>query len=437
MQTNEIVHQLKAVLPKFTDDFSDSVNITNIVVNGNNVTFTTDGNHHLQDNNTFLICNVKNYYEITSLKRYNNIAIALANSHHNITRDQSSIEMIGASDAKYNGTKTLLKTDIVFNVASKVVNNNDTLTITTTESNPFIVNANYKIDINGNLIAIKSIVNSTTFIVDNFMGIANDSILTQISLKFSLHLFFYQVDETANASPTGSIKLLETRNFGYNGYKLATSHTHNTVTCVIPNLVGLPYLQGSPIGIIKSNIRIIGTVDYERAKQMFLNAVDSTSATKSWLFVYTLPRTTGKDPNGKTDINVENYLGQGISAKIIQAIELCVFINLGENASSVGLADEKDKVSNYLQPICQSIAGFIPSSPFTGNIVYQKLTPVLDQGKESELTFYSHTFLFETFIEFTNSQEVSQYDLNALVNISFDLKDAVNGNIISNISLNN
>jgi hypothetical protein len=90
-----------------------------------------------------------------------------------------------------------------------------------------------------------------------------------------------------------------------------------------------------------------------------------------------------------------------------------------------------------LQPICQSIAGFIPSSPFTGNIVYQKLTPVLDQGKESELTFYSHTFLFETFIEFTNSQEVSQYDLNALVNISFDLKDAVNGNIISTINLNN
>jgi hypothetical protein len=228
MQTSEIVHQLKAVLPKFTDDFSDSVNITNIVVNGNNVTFTTDGNHHLKDNNTFLICNVKNYYEITSLKRYNNIAIALANSHHNITKDQSSIEMTGASDAKYNGTKTLSKTDIVFNVASKVVNNDDTLTITTTESNPFIVNANYKIDINGNLIAIKSIVNSTTFIVDNFMGIANDSILTQISLKSSLHLFFYQVDETANANPTGSIKLLETRNFGY---KIKKNYKFNWTIC--------------------------------------------------------------------------------------------------------------------------------------------------------------------------------------------------------------
>jgi hypothetical protein len=69
MQTSEIVHQLKAVLPKFTNDFSDSVNITNIVVNGNNVTFATDGNHHLGDNNTFLICNVKNYYEIIRRRR--------------------------------------------------------------------------------------------------------------------------------------------------------------------------------------------------------------------------------------------------------------------------------------------------------------------------------------------------------------------------------
>ena len=55
MQITELVHHLKAVLPKYTDDFSDRVNIRNIVVNGNNVTITTDANHHLEDNNTFLI----------------------------------------------------------------------------------------------------------------------------------------------------------------------------------------------------------------------------------------------------------------------------------------------------------------------------------------------------------------------------------------------
>ena len=196
-------------------------------------------------------------------------------------------------------------------------------------------------------------------------------------------------------------------------------------------------MQNSPIGIIKSRLRVIGTTDYERAKEIFLNGVDATNQTKSWLFVYTLPRTTGKDPNGKTDVNVENLLGSGISAKIIQGLELCVMINLGETVSSIGLADEKDKVSQYIKPICQTIAGFIPESPFSNNVVYQKLTPVVDQTKESEKTFYSHSFIFETFIEFTKDQEIKEYDTTALANISFDLKDANNDNIISSIGIVN
>jgi len=112
-------------------------------------------------------------------------------------------------------------------------------------------------------------------------------------------------------------------------------------------------------------------------------------------------------------------------------------INLGEKASSIGLADEKDKVSQYIKPICQTIAGFIPESPFSNNVVYQKLTPVVDQTKESEKTFYSHSFIFETFIEFTKDQEIKEYDTTALANISFDLKDANNDNIISSIGIVN
>lgn len=435
MKTSQIVHQLKAVLPKYCDDFSDSINITNIAVNGTNIIYTTDGNHHIEDGNTFLVCDVKNYYEIISLKKYGSIAIALANQHHNISKTYQTVEITGASDAKYNGIKNISKDTLFFNVQSKIINSNDTATITTVEDNPFIVNANYTINVNGSLLPIKSIVNSKTFIIDNFIGLANDSILTQVSLSPSTHIFFYSIDSTAVSSPTGSIKLLEKRNFGYNGYKIVSSHTHNTITCTVNDATGLPYLQNSPIGTIKSRIRIVGTTDYDRAKEIFLNGVDATSQTKSWLFVYTLPRTTGKDPNGKTDVNVENLLGTGISARLIQGIELCVMINLGEVASSIGLADEKDKVSEYLKPICQAIAGFIPESPFSNNVIYQKLTPVVDQIKESEKSFYSHSFIFETFIEFTKDQEIKEYDTFALANLSFDLKDANNNNLISNIGV--
>lgn len=437
MQTSQIVHQIKAVLPKYSNDFSDNINITNISISGTNITYTTDGNHHIENGNTFLVCDIKNYYEITSLKKYGSIAVALSTNDHNIIKTANTVEMVGASDAKYNGVKNISRDILYFNVQSKVINNDDTATITTVEDNPFIVNANYKININGSLLSVKSIVNSKTFIIDNFIGLANDSVLTKISLSPSTHIFFYVIDSTAVSSPTGSIKFLEKRNFGYNGYKIVSSHTHNTITCVVNDAIGLPYLQNSPIGIIKSRLRVIGTTDYERAKEIFTNAVDATNQTKSWLFVYTLPRTTGKDPNGKTDVNVENLLGSGISAKIIQGLELCVMINLGETASSIGLADEKDKVSQYIKPICQTIAGFIPESPFSNNVVYQKLTPVVDQTKESEKTFYSHSFIFETFIEFTKDQEIKEYDTTALANISFDLKDANNNNIMSSIGIVN
>lgn len=434
MQTKEIVHQLKAVLPKYTDDFSDNINITNISVSGNQVTYTTSVNHNLQNGDTFLVCNVKNSYEIVSLKKYQSIAIAVVNQIHNIVSNVKEVEIIGASDNKFNGIKTINKISISFKVDSIVVNNDDTATITTIDDNPFIVDVNYKINVNGNLVAIKSITNSKTFIIDNFIGIGSDTIVSEIILSPSNYIFFYNIDPTAIDNPTGSFKLLEKRHFGYNGYKLVILSTATTITCVVNDLVGLPYINGASTGIIKSRIRIIGTTDYDRAKELFTNGVDATNQSKSWLFVYTLPRMAGKDPSGKTDVNVENFLGVGISARIIQGLELCVMINLGNNASSVSLANEKDKVSQYLEPICKAIAGFIPSSPFEGNIVYQKLTFATDADKESEKSFYSRSFIFETFIEFTNDQEIKEYDKFALANISFDLKDAENNNLIGNIS---
>jgi hypothetical protein len=435
MKTEKIVHHLKAVLPKYTDDFSDSINITNVTTNGNNITYTLSANHHIQNNDTFLVCDIKNYYNIISLKKYNNIAIALTDSAHNIIKTQSKVEIAGASDVKHNGIKDLYSlSSLTFKVSSFIVNNNDTITITTTENNPFIVNQNYKINVNNNFVSVKSIVNSTTFTIDNFFGIASDTKLTEVILPASNHLFFYIIDQTANENPTGSIKLLEKRNYGYNGYKLVASHTHNTITCVASNLYGQPYIANNLAGVLKKNIRIIGVSDYERAKEIFLGGIDATNQAKSWLFVYTLARMAGKDPNGKTDINVENFLGTNLSVKLIQGLELCAMINLGESASSIGLAYEKDKVSDYLVAICKSIAGYIPDSPF-GNVGYHKLTPIVDQIKESEKSFYSHVFLFETAIDFTNDLEIAEYDTTALTNIAFDLKDANNSNTMFNLNL--
>lgn len=435
MDTLEIVHQLRAVLPKYSNDFSDNITITNIAVNGANVTFTTSANHHLKAGDTFLTSDIENYIVISSLKKYNSIAIAFCQDFHNVTfANGQKVKISGASDSKYNGNKELSLDTLSFKVASIALNYDNTATITTTNPNPFIVNPKYLIQINGASIPIKSITNSTTFVIDNFIGIGADSDITEIKLSTSLNLFFYNIDSTAIDNPTGNIVLLEKRNYGYNGYKLVTAETHNTITCVITDLIGLPYLLNNPIGYIKSNIRIVGTTDYERARELFLSTIDATNQTKSWLFVYTLPRITGKDPNGKSDVNVDNYVKSGVFAKLIQSIELCVMINLGDKAETLTLANEKDKVAKYISPICKSIAGFVPSSPFENNVIYQKLTIAGDQQKQSEKGFYSHQFNFETFVAFTQSQEISEYDLVALKKIDFDLKDAENGNLISNIA---
>lgn len=90
MKTSQIVHQLKAVLPKYCDDFSDSINITNIAVNGTNITYTTDGNHHIEDGNTFLVCDVKNYYEIISLKKIWKYCNSISKSTSQYIKDLSN-----------------------------------------------------------------------------------------------------------------------------------------------------------------------------------------------------------------------------------------------------------------------------------------------------------------------------------------------------------
>lgn len=437
MDTLEIVHQLRAVLPKYSNDFSDNITITNIEVSGTNVTFTTSSNHNLQVGDTFLTTDIENYISITSLKKYNSIAIAFCEDYHNISfRKSQQIKIAGASDNKYNGNKIISLDTLSFSVSSVVLNPDNTATITTTNPNPFIANPKYLIEVNGASIPIKSITNSTTFVIDNFIGISDDSDITEIKLSTSCNLLFYYIDNTAVDNPTGSPVLLEKRNFGYNGYKLVTSKTDNTITCVITDLIGLPYLLNNPAGYVKANIRIVGTTDYERARELFLNTIDATNQAKSWLFVYTLPRITGKDPDGKSDVNVDNYIKSGVFAKLIQSIELCVMINIGDRAETLTLANEKDKVAKYINPICKSIAGFTPTSPFENNVIYQKLTIAGDQQKQSEKGFYSHQFNFETFIAFTQSQEMKEYDLVALKKIDFDLQDAENSNLIGNISIN-
>ena len=148
MKTIELVNQLKAVLPKYLDGvFNDTYNIISTTKAGNIVTIETDQVSHVQDGNGVLISDVKYANTIISLRRHNNIAIALTTDPHNfIYPKDKEIEIDGATDAKYNGIKKIYSDNIIFEVSSFSVNQaTNQITITTTQANPFIVNQDYKI----------------------------------------------------------------------------------------------------------------------------------------------------------------------------------------------------------------------------------------------------------------------------------------------------
>lgn len=77
MDSQEIVAQIKSVLPKYTNAFTNNLSIASLERVGNIVTATTTLEHGLEVGNLALINGAKTAIEIESLTRFDTYAVAI------------------------------------------------------------------------------------------------------------------------------------------------------------------------------------------------------------------------------------------------------------------------------------------------------------------------------------------------------------------------
>lgn len=110
MLISEIIAQLQTELPKYTDFFTDNVDITLLTRAGSTVTAQTSTSHNYKTGNFVNICNSKSSNPLVSLTQQNGLATAVTSLAHDKTEgfvgngEISLATISGANEAEYNGT---------------------------------------------------------------------------------------------------------------------------------------------------------------------------------------------------------------------------------------------------------------------------------------------------------------------------------------------
>jgi hypothetical protein len=127
MKAYDIIKQLHAVVPKYTDKFSEQFSITSLTKSGAVATATATA-HGLDTLDNVFIKGAALRNPITALTRIGSIAIAHTQYAHDLTfnaKEDKYITIGGATQADYNGSKLLLavpsKTSFQFEVSSSAI----------------------------------------------------------------------------------------------------------------------------------------------------------------------------------------------------------------------------------------------------------------------------------------------------------------------------
>lgn len=108
MKALDIISQIRSVMPKLTDLFSDKLSITSLTFAAGTVTATTASAHGLSTGNFVFINGALSPNPIT-ITRVGNIATAITTNVHDLTQDfHETVTIRGADQSEYNGEKTLL-----------------------------------------------------------------------------------------------------------------------------------------------------------------------------------------------------------------------------------------------------------------------------------------------------------------------------------------
>jgi len=109
MLTSDLISQFKMFLPLFTDFFTTNIPITSASILGTTVTIDTATPHGLETGEFVTLSGIKNSLSISSLTSSDLIATATTSVNNDLTKDFiPNIEISGATEPEYNGTKPLL-----------------------------------------------------------------------------------------------------------------------------------------------------------------------------------------------------------------------------------------------------------------------------------------------------------------------------------------
>jgi hypothetical protein len=109
MKAADIVTQLRNVIPRYTNLFSDTVAVTSLSYSAGIVTCVTTTPHGLITGDIVYINGALTPITITSLTQIDNVATAITASNHDFTDNYTTtVDIIGATQAAYNGTHTFI-----------------------------------------------------------------------------------------------------------------------------------------------------------------------------------------------------------------------------------------------------------------------------------------------------------------------------------------
>lgn len=112
MKAADVVRQLRACLPRYSDDFTDTVGVVSIVSVGLLATVTTTVDHNLVNNDFVHIwgCLIPN--AIIQLTQLDGVATAITANDNDLTENyepDTNVTIVGANEAGYNGSHKLLR----------------------------------------------------------------------------------------------------------------------------------------------------------------------------------------------------------------------------------------------------------------------------------------------------------------------------------------
>lgn len=435
MKTEEIVNQLKAILPRYTGDFTTNLSITSLTQTAGIATTTTATAHGLTAGEKVLIVGAKVPLTIISLTRNGNYALAITSDKHSLIRGNATVEISGADQAAYNGVKKLyidknhFLSAPVIDIESITISG-ATATVTTKTPHGYVDDPNVEVQIYGasnenynKITTLNSVPTATTFTYTVY-GATEDAIpspakILQCKQVINAYTFIFEVSGNPTTPATGTITQLTTYKDGYNGYKtVASVPTATTFTFACTSTLGSP-AQGAISA--RFDPCITGAVDYERAAAMFQSDVDSGQSNK-WAVVVLGEENTSKNQRNTGDGISNNLNGELIKENFYQNATVYIFIPCGATRDELLYALTKDLAYSYKPYIFRALLGFKPSSNLE-QTRYSSLVSVSNGTFLFNASYYVHQYTFQANGWFNQGDAIEPDDVFAFRTFDIDVLD--------------